>query len=353
MDIFKVLQLGNSSIKEVNVTAFLGYFLNPHEDHSMGDELLRELISIIDNDNANNIILEEYSNSEINIEYKNMDTLIKLFNEGKEEFHRIIIENKIKNTYDPEQLIKYYTSQREATNNGISITVLFITHENCNDFTNQVYKGLEVKKGDSKKHIYWSTYDNSSKEYENSIYKSLTNIIEKKRVSRKDQIDSYELETIKSFSIFLNSFCHVPRTPLNTDVLLRMERYETVRRQNELRDELRQNYDLNFDDVDTQDKRFPKFCHKINGTFKVCIQLSNREDPTIRVLLRMIDNTQPEPMFELCRNEESLEHKTGTQHYAVLVGKAGSAKAVDKANFGNDSIVSLIKQYQEIIVPRQ
>jgi len=351
MDIFKVLQLGNSSINEVSVTALLGYFLNPHEDHSMGDELLRELISIIDDDN--NIILKEYSNSEINIEYQNMDTLIKLFNKDEEEFHRIIIENKIKNASDREQLIKYYASQREAANDEVSITVLFITHENCNDLTNQVYKGLEVKSGDSQKHIYWSTYDNSSEEYENSIYKSLSNIIEKERISRKDQIDSYELETIKSFSIFLNSFCHVPRIQPNADALLRMEKYETVKRQEELRNELCQNYDLNFGDVDTQDKRFPKFCHDINDTFKVCIQLSNREDPTIRVLLRMIDNTQPESMFELCRNEESLEHKTGTQHYAFLVGKHGSERAADKANFGNDSIVSLIKQYREIIVPRQ
>ena len=343
MNIFEVLQLGNSSIREVNITALLGYFLNKHANHSIGDKLLCKVISIID-DNHNSI-LKKYSNSETIIEHNNIDIYIKLFNENDEEFHRIIIENKIKNTSDEEQLQRYYNSERGESNN-VSITVLFITHENCNNTTIEAYNNLMVKDGDSKKHIYWSAYDKDSTEYKNSIYKSLSNILE-----NKDGIDDYVFQTLKSFNIFLDSYVHVVNIYPDSDETDRMKKYGTVRRQEDLRDELMAEFnDLDFGDVDTKDKRFPKFCHKINDTFRVCMQLSNREDPTIRVLLRMFDNNRPKPMFELCRNEENLEYKKGSQHYAFLVGERGSETCTNKANFGNDDIVSLIRRYEKIVL---
>ena len=85
MNIFEVLQLGNSSIREVNITALLGYFLNKHANHSIGDKLLCKVISIID-DNHNSI-LKKYSNSETIIEHNNIDIYIKLFNEEVENYH--------------------------------------------------------------------------------------------------------------------------------------------------------------------------------------------------------------------------------------------------------------------------
>ena len=40
MNIFKILASGNGTIKEPSVSAFLGYLLNPKEDHGLGDAFL-------------------------------------------------------------------------------------------------------------------------------------------------------------------------------------------------------------------------------------------------------------------------------------------------------------------------
>ena len=43
MNIFKTLASGSGSINEPNVSAFLGYLLNPKEDHGLGDAFLKKI----------------------------------------------------------------------------------------------------------------------------------------------------------------------------------------------------------------------------------------------------------------------------------------------------------------------
>ena len=44
MNIFKILASGDGTINEPNVSAFLGYLLNPKEDHGLRDEFLKRVI---------------------------------------------------------------------------------------------------------------------------------------------------------------------------------------------------------------------------------------------------------------------------------------------------------------------
>lgn len=44
MNIFKTLASGSGSINEPNVSAFLGYLLNPKEDHGLGDSFLKRFL---------------------------------------------------------------------------------------------------------------------------------------------------------------------------------------------------------------------------------------------------------------------------------------------------------------------
>ena len=55
MNIFKTLASGSGSINEPNVSAFLGYLLNPKEDHGLGDAFLKKFLEpLLDkNDNLN------------------------------------------------------------------------------------------------------------------------------------------------------------------------------------------------------------------------------------------------------------------------------------------------------------
>ena len=47
MNIFKALCNGNGSINEENITSFLGYLLNPSEDHDMKDEFIKRFLEKI------------------------------------------------------------------------------------------------------------------------------------------------------------------------------------------------------------------------------------------------------------------------------------------------------------------
>ena len=51
MNIFKTLASGSGSINEPNVSAFLGYLLNPKEDHGLGDAFLRRFLEPLINKN--------------------------------------------------------------------------------------------------------------------------------------------------------------------------------------------------------------------------------------------------------------------------------------------------------------
>ena len=44
MNIFKILACGDGSINEPNISAFIGYLLNPNEDHGMGATFLRQIL---------------------------------------------------------------------------------------------------------------------------------------------------------------------------------------------------------------------------------------------------------------------------------------------------------------------
>ncbi len=44
MNIFKILYSGNDKVREISVSAFLAYLLNPKADHGLNDSFLKLLI---------------------------------------------------------------------------------------------------------------------------------------------------------------------------------------------------------------------------------------------------------------------------------------------------------------------
>jgi hypothetical protein len=56
MNIFKILASGDGSINEPNVSAFLGYLLNPKADHGLGDELLRKVLNNLYQNNKTSVL---------------------------------------------------------------------------------------------------------------------------------------------------------------------------------------------------------------------------------------------------------------------------------------------------------
>jgi hypothetical protein len=46
MNIFKILAQGDGTINEPNVSAFLGYLLDPNEDHGLGSKFLERFLQL-------------------------------------------------------------------------------------------------------------------------------------------------------------------------------------------------------------------------------------------------------------------------------------------------------------------
>ncbi len=52
MNIFKILSSGDGSIKEPNVSAFLGYLLDPNKEHGLKDYLLKIVLKKLNENNT-------------------------------------------------------------------------------------------------------------------------------------------------------------------------------------------------------------------------------------------------------------------------------------------------------------
>lgn len=146
MNIFKILSSGDGSIKEPNISAFLGYLLDPNKEHGLKDHLLRLLIRpLIDNENKKLLIydsivnLTNESSFSVNVELErkvkinsNKDRYIDIvitISEKNEPIFIVCIENKIR---DSSVTINQLTEQLEGIkkdyiNNEVPIGFIYLT----------------------------------------------------------------------------------------------------------------------------------------------------------------------------------------------------------------------------------
>ncbi len=249
MNIFKILASGDGRINEPNVSAFLGYLLNPKSDHGFGDEFLRKLLQLhYDNTNKSNSLSFLVDKNKI---VRNFDTSSGLYMEilleqafkfGKEKKeivdvvmicyenksakgeslaerkllknnkevlkHIFLIENKIKAGSTTEgQLINQYKSTIETlkkiknfneTTPNLPASLIFISPDEpkCNNEYDKLDEEILLKS-----HFFW----NSNDETKNTICKDLKNILEDEVYGEIEPINEYSKHTIKSFIRFIES----------------------------------------------------------------------------------------------------------------------------------------------------
>lgn len=108
-NIFTALKLHNNEIRHSN---FLGWLMAPNEKHGIGDYFLKEFLKIALKEfsqeekikaKIDDVIFEDFSNTEIRREYKNIDLLII---NHKSKF-LCVVENKIWSGEHSNQLQKY------------------------------------------------------------------------------------------------------------------------------------------------------------------------------------------------------------------------------------------------------
>ncbi|MDL2223810.1 PD-(D/E)XK nuclease family protein [Bacteroidales bacterium OttesenSCG-928-M06] len=245
MNIFKTLASGSGSINEPNVSAFLGYLLNPKEDHGLGDTFLRRFLEpLLDKDkedNNNNLSflrgrnLSIHSNFEFEVlleqafkdinskddkekgstqivdivilcyEKKNQqgrflaEEIIKQKKQGGHPKHIFLIENKIDDASCTEGQLRKQFNNTITTLKSLGIdaperlvSVIYVTP----DGTKCKEEFSKFKNDNNKIQSFWSKKNDN-----NSISKILREIIEKST----RPIDAYCKYTLQAFLEFIEN----------------------------------------------------------------------------------------------------------------------------------------------------
>lgn len=225
MNIFKILSSGDGSIKEPNISAFLGYLLDPNKEHGLKDFLLKSVISplIINNDklselqiNDNIVNLTNESKFRVNVELEKkvkntknkdryIDIVISIYNISNLEqpLFVICIENKIRTTSITKNQLKEQVDGISKKYADIPIGFIYLTPTKT---TASIQEYEDFKKEYSiipSYHLFWNDANDDS--VNDSIYQLLVDMLEKEAKGRMEPIFEYSKYTIKAFINFIDS----------------------------------------------------------------------------------------------------------------------------------------------------
>ncbi|MGI9306187.1 MAG: PD-(D/E)XK nuclease family protein [Gammaproteobacteria bacterium] len=211
MNIFTVLNQGNSRLHETSISAVLAYFLNPKADHGLGSAFLQ---AFLNHRGINKLLPENYSvvKSEVELERafpgnNNIDIVIDLCNDSGEIVHCLIIENKINpDAANETQLTRYYKAARGYEdynkNRKVAITVVFITPaKKAKKLTDEFNHLTKMDKKDKKVELHWT----GPKSGKDSIQKIIREeILKKESMGEISPIGEYVKHTLKAFAMHLS-----------------------------------------------------------------------------------------------------------------------------------------------------
>ena len=205
MNIFSVLSKGNSSLREVNMSSILGYFLDPNEDHGMGNIFLEAFLRLTQTPDITKCYFSEVMvELEEQLGNGKVDIGISIPMEDNKE-HWFLIENKIRpESADKNQLTNYYKSCRSDSefadkSKEIKITVVFITPTGDHKKLLEEYDDLELQKGDDKIKMCWQNRGDGR-----SIQEIIQNeILKKELIGEISPINEYIRHTLKAFAMYL------------------------------------------------------------------------------------------------------------------------------------------------------
>lgn len=204
MNIFEVLNRGNSRLKEPSLSAMLGYLLDTRENHGFGNLFLNELLDSLGPEYTK--FAKETEHTEVELESKYLyngaarwiDIELRLLNEKKNESCRILIENKINDgAANENQLREYYDAILFENPDLENLLVLFITPGTTSSKLNGEFDNLVMK---NEKHTKkWITWAGN----ENSIVEILRKILSKESLAQVTPMNEYLKHTIKALIVFV------------------------------------------------------------------------------------------------------------------------------------------------------
>ena len=193
MNIFEALSNGKGCINEENTTSFLGYLLNPLEDHGMKDTFtnlfLKEIIHLPDE--GTNI-----NEFDVQLEVPVKDTAHRLIDIVFQTKHHVVaIENKIKiESCQENQLVEEYNGlckYVEETRLDKKVNICLLLPKNLEDIEKKYQKDIP---NDNIRFITWS-----------EITELLQKILELESQSKINPIGDYVKQTTKAFINFIGN----------------------------------------------------------------------------------------------------------------------------------------------------
>lgn len=233
MNIFKILANGHGTVSETNVSAFLGYLLDPNADHGIGYEFLNLFLEeVLSEKNTSDetdfkpyqydyqVFFEqkfkETNNNkseaidicivcyETKNEGKSMSVMSDFISNNKEIKSVFLIENKIKGEPTKGQLSNQFLAFKDQFSeikpdfNIDNIHSVYITPETIK-FNKEF--DTNTNKIQNKTHLHWNNNDDEN----NSIKKLLQEILIKEANYEIDPLNEYTKHTIKAFIQFINN----------------------------------------------------------------------------------------------------------------------------------------------------
>jgi hypothetical protein len=220
MNIFKILSSGDGSIKEPSISAFLGYLLDPRQEHGLKDGLLKALIGplvleseikelIINRQDLDVVDLTNESKFTVDIELEKkvpteigslrfIDIVVKIFDTNNKLIFIVCIENKIRSgSVTPGQLDEQLKGIKKVYPKT-KIGYIYLT-PNSSERSKAEYKDFKESNEDiPAKHVFW-------KGHHESIYELLVDMLSQESKGSIEPIFEYSKYTIKSFLNFINT----------------------------------------------------------------------------------------------------------------------------------------------------
>jgi len=224
MNIFKILTRGDGKINEPSVTAFMGYLLNPNEDHGLDDEFLKLLLNALIDDNNKSFYKEIIDGEEIRdlasiftvdvrVERKlpfkktsrDIDIVIEIKGitpENDKSIHVIAIENKIRDaSSEALQLQEQSAALVDFYKDGSylpRISQVYLTPDGQKSIDNFNNSKQKINSGIELKHIRW-------KSESGNILSLLKKLLELESMGNVEPIGDYMKCTLKAFINFINT----------------------------------------------------------------------------------------------------------------------------------------------------
>ncbi len=242
MNIFEILSSGHGNISETNISAFLGYLLNPKGDHGLKDEFLKlfleplgekyftnhpksDLRNLLTKSNYSVEVYLEKPFSPPSVKPQRIDVVLKVSEklpidgfaksllDNPKPLALILIENKINDfSFTQNQLILQQTAVKEfilnnnEIDNSIELYFIYIT-TGTDKYTGSFKNSIDIlinKEAINGVHYCWSLENESKKEkkYNGIVVEMIKKMLQKEL---EVVIDPIVKETLVAFASYIQS----------------------------------------------------------------------------------------------------------------------------------------------------